>query len=125
MFYGCENVDITLAAPSGVCVETVGAAGVAAWDRSVMVPIRELAVRLDRVEKTLGARYCWEALSAGGQCAKDWALILKRVDAWISQCEEYFSRHCIPCSALQLVWGDSDEFLELHAKIYDWQNWGD
>jgi hypothetical protein len=116
--------DTTLAAPSGVCVETVGAAGVAAWDRSVMVPIRELAVRLDRVEKTLGARYCWESLSAGGQCAKDWALILKRVDAWVSQCEEYFDRHCIPCSAMQLVWGDATEFLELHSRIEDWRNWG-
>jgi len=118
------DCDTTLVAPSGVCVETVGAAGVAAWERSVMVPIRELAVRLDHVEKTLGARYCWEALSDCGQCAKDWALILKRVDYWISQCEEYFDRHCIPYSAHQLVWGDATEFLELHSRIEDWKNWG-
>jgi hypothetical protein len=118
------DCDITLAAPSGVCVETVGAAGVAEWERSVMVPIRELAVRLDHVEKTLGARYCWESLSAGGVSGREWARILKRVESWVSQCEEYFDRHCIPYSASQLVWGDSTEFLELHSRIEDWKNWG-
>ena len=116
--------DTTLAAPSGVCVETVGAAGVAEWERSVMVPIRELAVRLDRVEKTLGARYCWESLSAGGVSGREWARILRRVDWWILGCDRYFSRRCIHYSAMQLVWGDATEFLEIHSRIEDWRNWG-
>ena len=118
------DLDYTLPAPSGICVDTVGAAGVDAWESSVMVLARELVGRLDHVEKTLGARYCWESLSGGGMCGRDWARILKRVDSWIAGCERYFSRHCIEYSAHQLVWGDCLEFLELQAKIEAWKSWG-
>ena len=124
MFYGSECFDTTLAAPSGVCVETVGVAGVDAWESSVMVLARDLVKRLEHIEKTLGARYCWESLADGGICGREWARVLGRVDSWIRHAEKYLAENGGDRSAHQLVWGDCDEFTSIHAKIYDWQNWG-
>jgi hypothetical protein len=118
------DLDFTLAAPSGICVDTVGADGVKLWESSVMVPARDLVSSLERIERTLGARYCWESLSDGGVSGREWARILNRVDHWVSCCERMFARRGITDSAHKLVWGDSLEFLDLQVKIEAWKNWG-
>jgi non-ribosomal peptide synthetase component F len=112
------DLDFTLAAPSGVCVELVGAAGVAAWDKLVMVRARDLFARCQSVADRLGARYVWEALSDGGQLSGDYSRLLKACDDWQARAER--------AGVERVGWivDGCDEYQEILVKLEAWKNWG-
>lgn len=124
MSYDCD-LDPTLAAPSGICVDTVGQDGVDAWENNVMKSARELLADLERIETKLGARYCWEALCDGCSAARDWARILQRVEHWIKCCRRSFDRRGVfDLDPNYLVWGACSELQEIQDKIEAWREWG-
>ena len=101
----------------GICESTVGAAGVAAWERLVLTPARDLLSRCEVVAR-LGNRYVWEALSEGGQLRSDYFRIYAACTDW----EARATRAGIEDPGFFI---ETDEaFLEILSKLNRWKYWG-
>ena len=102
----------------GVCESTVGAAGVAAWEKLVMVPARDLLERCQCIADSLGARYVWESLSVGGQLHGDYLRLRAACSTWEARAARAGIKE-------PEFYANTDEgFAAILSKLNRWKYWG-